>query len=395
MIILKFSPYFPPHKWWLESHIEERSQWWIKKKYGKVINITTPMWQENAIKEYPTISYKSKIIWYKKDWYEIVILDAFDLIPVFPFPKFRSKNFWITINYLKQSCKWYNKKDIIVNTHTRFFLTSLLWWIFAKRYWFKRIHIEHWVDFVKLASKFKTTIAWIFDQTIGRRIFKNSNTTIGISWWCQRFVNKFTKKQIPIIHRWMNFTNMIKTNTKSKKTINQITLWFVWRLVKLKWLDLLISAFDNIEKKIPNLKLEIIWDWDEKEKLEEMVSSLSLEKKIIFLGFKDRDFIANKFLPNIDIIVNPSYQEWLPTSVLEGLLSKCVVVATDVWWTNEISNKEDLILVKPGNIKNLQRWLEYAIENYKQSKWLSYKHIKDHFNWNKNIKKYYEIYTKI
>ncbi len=351
------------------------------------------MWQENTIKENPTISYKSKVIWYKKDWYEVIILDSFDLIPVFPFPKFRSKKFRISIKYLKQKIKTYNKKEIIVNTHTRFFLTSLMWWIFAKRNWLKRIHIEHGVDFVKLASKSKTTIAWIFDQTIGRRIFRQSNMTIGISWWCQRFANKFTKKTVPVIHRGMDFANIIKQNTTPKRS-DQIILWFVWRLVKLKWLDLLISAFDYIQKKIPNLKLEIVWDWDEKEKLQTMVKSLSLQDKISFLGFKDRDFVANNFLPHIDIIINPSYQEWLPTSVLEWLLCKCVVVATNVWWTNEISSEKDLILIKPGNAKDLQKWLEYAIQNNKKLKWLSYNQVKSNFDWNKNIEKYYTIYQK-
>lgn len=61
------------------------------------------------------------------------------------------------------------------------------------------------MDFVKLASKVKSTIAWLYDQTIGRYVFRCSDMVIGISAGCQRFAQKFTKKKIPVIHRGMNF----------------------------------------------------------------------------------------------------------------------------------------------------------------------------------------------
>jgi len=138
--VIKFSPYFPPHKWGLESHIQERSQRRIKKEYGEVINVTTPMGQDLS-HETKEIYYKNHIIWYHKDWYQIIMLDAFNLIPVFPFPRFWTRKFWITIHYLRSQINQYGKKNIVINTHTRFFLTSLVGWIFAKCTWTKRIHI--------------------------------------------------------------------------------------------------------------------------------------------------------------------------------------------------------------------------------------------------------------
>lgn len=393
--VIKFVPYFPPHKWWLESHVQERSQRWVKKWYGNVINVTTPMWQ-NLTKEHDKIYYKDEIIWYKKDWYTVIILDAFDLIPVFPFPKFWTKKFWIVLSYLKSQIKSNWKEHTIVNTHTRFFITSLVWWLFAKYNWVKRIHIEHGVDFVKLASKLKSFVAYIYDQTIGRYIFRCSTVVIWISAWCQRFAHKFTKKEIPVIHRGMDFSQIIKSAWwKKEHPKSEIIIGFVGRIVKLKWLDLLVQAFNNLQAKYKNLKLEIVWDWDETERLKDMIKSLWLQNKISFLWFKERDFVANNFLPHVDIVVNPSYQEWLPTSVLEWLLSKCVIVATDVGGTPEISDKSDLILVKKWDINSLQKWLEYAINNYKTLTWLSYDYVKSHFDWNSSIQQYHNVYTHI
>lgn len=391
--IIKFVPYFPPHKWGLESHVQERSQWWVKKGYGEVINVATPMGQE-IDKEEEKIIYKNTCIWYRKDCYQVIILDAFDLIPVFPFPKFWTKKFWKTIGYLRTQIKLHGRKHIVVNTHTRFFLTSLVGGIFAKWNRVKWIHIEHGVDFVKLASKFKSFIAYLYDQTLWRWVFRCSSMVVGISAGCQRFAHNFTKKKIPVIHRGMEFASLIHTS-KTERNPDKIVLWFVGRLVKLKGIDLLIQAFYDLQKKYHNIFLEIVGDGDELTWLQELVKKHGLQDKITFLWFKDGEYVANIFLPHIDIVVNPSYQEWLPTSVLEWLLSKCVVVATNVWGTPEISDKKDLILVNKWSISDLQKGLKYAILNHQKLKGLSYERVKEHFDWKRSIEKYHEVYQWI
>jgi hypothetical protein len=90
-----------------------------------VINVVTPMGQ-NISHEDDKIHYKNIIIGYRKEGYQVVVLDAFDLIPVFPFPKFWTKRFRTTISYLKSQIKGYGKEHTLVNTHTRFFLTSFV-----------------------------------------------------------------------------------------------------------------------------------------------------------------------------------------------------------------------------------------------------------------------------
>lgn len=72
-----------------------------------------------------------------------------------------------------------------------------------------------------------------------------------------------------------------------------------------------------------------------------------------------------------------------------------MVVATDVWWTPEISDKDDLILVKPGDEESLYFWLEKAIKNYNKIAGLSKEHVKTEFDRNKNIEKYHEVYERL
>jgi hypothetical protein len=46
--------------------------------------------------------------------------------------------------------EWNKDEKIIIQTHTRFFLSSFIGWLFAKYHKLKWIHIEHWSDYVKL-----------------------------------------------------------------------------------------------------------------------------------------------------------------------------------------------------------------------------------------------------
>lgn len=393
--IIQFLPYFPPHKWWLEIVAEELSSFYVVKWYWEVINIVFSVWQENWVFEY------------EKNWYKVYILPAFDIIPNFPVPKFWKKDFWKILKRINPShnilrnpsskilplslMEGENKEKWIIQTHTRFFLSSLLGWLFAKYHKLKWVHIEHGSDYVKSTSKLVEKLSYFYDKIVWTWIFKKADKIVAISNWVKKFIqNEFTKKDIEVIYNWINFTSKEKIYNE-----DTIRIWFVWRLVKLKWVDLLINSFKDLSEKYKNIELEVVWDWDERKNLEDLVLKLWIQNKIRFLWVKNREYIANSFLPQIDILVNPSYQEWLPTTVLEWLLSKCVVVATDVWWTKEISSFDDLIIVEKWNINSIEKWIEKAILNCKYLRWKSFWYIKETFDWNENIKKYFNLYNNL
>lgn len=102
-----------------------------------------------------------------------------------------------------------------------------------------------------------------------------------------------------------------------------------------------------------NISCWIVGDGEDRLKLEAFVRENKLESRVAFLGFMSKNEVLTGILPGTDIFVNPSLQEGLPTTVIEALLSKCVVVATDVGGTKEISDKEDLIIVSPGDSDSL------------------------------------------
>lgn len=380
MMLIQFISQFPPYRgglWEIAKEISVRAA----KSDIQVINcISSAEQDKKGIADADRILFQNQYIGYRKDGYKVLIIPSFDIIYNFPCPKFRTREFFLIMSYLS-SC--IGKEKPVVQTHTRFFLWSLRGGLYAKWKWYKRYHVEHGSDYAKLNTRWKTWIARIRDEMLGRWIL-NTAHGVAISARVQQFVSKFTKHKTELIHNGIDFVPYSKINNDSI-----IKIGFVGRLVKLKGVHHLLQVFALLSKYHSNIVLEVVWWWDEEDNLKQLASQLDLVD-VVFFGSKDRQRIAKEFLPHIDIFVNPSYMEWFPTSVLEALLSECIVVATDVGGTAEITDKNDLILIKPGDEKDLMRGLEKAISDYSSLSWLSKEYILTNFSRKGQIEKYKE-----
>ena len=67
--IIQFMPYFPPHKWWVETVWEEIGKYWTKNDFWSFINLVTDFEQdlfldnsdyEKIIFDLPAGIFKSK-----------------------------------------------------------------------------------------------------------------------------------------------------------------------------------------------------------------------------------------------------------------------------------------------------------------------------------------------
>lgn len=407
--VIQFLPYFPPHKGGLENVAQEFGKFYTKNLYWEVTNIIFWVWQRDFGKiskeEKLEISKNEnlsciknenwKIIWYEKNWYKVYILPAFDIIYNYPVPKFWEEEFWnilkITERYLEEKInEWENT---IIQTHTRFFLSTFLGLIFAKINKIKLVHVEHGSWYVKSIAWRKRIISIIYDNSLGRLVLIFADKIVAISKKNKDFTKKFSSKEIKVIYNGINFNFYPKVKSNNWK----IRLTFVGRLIKLKWIDILLETIKKLKLENYNYSfiLNIVWDWEEKNKLEEFVKNNQLDNNVIFCWLKDKNCIEEEILPNTDILINPSLQEWLPTTVLEWLISKCVVVATDVGGTSEISDKNDLIIVKPWDMEDLEKGLKFAIENIENFSWLSYEDIKKRFDWDESVAEYFNLYKSI
>ncbi len=338
--VMHFLPYFPPHSGWVEMYAKE----WVENyiiEWGEACIVTFSGWQKKW----------SRI----ENWYDVIVLPAFDIVHSFPFPKFWMPSFWTGIQRAK---KW---NPDILHTHTRFFLSSFLWGIFAKLYHIPWIHIEHGSGFVVSWSRLIETVSRWYDHTLGQWTLSHADEVVAVSEACEHFVrDTFAIKKVRTIYR-----GITPTATVMKPSSDKIHIWFVGRLVDLKWVDVLIRAFAQVQRDYKGsvlLKLQIIGDGPEKKKLEKLSESLTLSESIEFLGVVPIERVRSEFLPSFHIFVNPSFQEWLPTTVIEALIAGCQVIATDVGWTREILRYAPFLLIAPRNIRSLQEAMEKSIQ---------------------------------
>ncbi len=270
MRVAQFVPYFPPHKWGVETVAEEFSKYFISEKCWEVLNVTFSVGQK---------SLQS----YQQDGYKVLIIPAFDIISNYPFPKFWTLQFR---SVLKQVKKW---NPDIIQTHTRFFLSTFIGGICAKLWKKKRVHVEHGSGLVKGLPWWKSFFANLYDYTFGKLCFSGADQIVAISQGNIPFIKKFSNTPIEAIYRGLDFPEI----KRGKKNSDSISLGFIGRLVKLKGVDLLISAFADLISDYPDIHLQIIGDGEERQNLEKQVQSLNIEDKVFLVLFL---FIINKYL---------------------------------------------------------------------------------------------------
>ncbi len=389
--IIQFLPYYPPHKWWLETHAQQWAFYWSANNYWKVYNIITDIDQDYKDKE--KIIFKWKTIWYKENNIENLVVPSFEIIPNFPMYKIWTKKYKLIKKYLK------TKKINIVITRTRFFLTSFIGWIFAKNNNIKWTHIEHGSDYVKLNSKFKTSIAKIYDKIIWKWIFKKSDILVWVSYACKDFIqNEFIDRKIYVIYRWLDFNinnDSIKSDDIKNKYKNKIIVWFLGRLYKWKNVDTLIKAYYNLDKHLQNkIQLVVVWDGEDFDRL----NKLDIDKNIYFTWWKSFDE-AIKLQSQFDIHFHTSSPGWwLATTLLQAMKLWCFIVSTPYEWASEvIKNNYNWILLKDDSLWELKKWLIEWIKSSNKRKEFALKNkeiIQNQFSWNENIKKYYDLFLK-
>lgn len=99
----------------------------------------------------------------------------------------------------------------------------------------------------------------------------------------------------------------------------------VGRLVKLKGFELLIRAFARLSQKL-NARLIIIGEGEERQKLEQLIDSLGLGKRVELLGVQENPW---KYMARADLFVLSSLTEGWPNVIGEAMALGLPIVATD------------------------------------------------------------------
>jgi glycosyltransferase involved in cell wall biosynthesis len=360
MKLIIFPGNYVPHIGGLETHVDEFSKYY--SKYAE-ITIFTPRVKNSKEKEI------------RHDKVKVIRYPAIEIINDYFIPNIFSSKFWkLYLNLKKEKFDW-------VMTRTLFFTNSTIGLIFAKCNKSKLIHVEHGSSYPKTSNP----IVWIFSKLylffIGNIHTRLSHKIVCVSNESKKYINLFWKKcEVNVIYRGVDKNRIDKIK---RKKLEKNSIVYAGRLIEGKGIIDLINA--TLKEKYT---IYIIGEGSEINKLKEKAKISN--SKIIFTGKLNYDKVIS-YMKGCEIVINPSYSEGLPTSILDSLYSNCKIIATDVGGTKEILNenwnKKGYRLIQPKNIDELNQAIKEVFKENKEKINLN----KLNFDWEKHAEQYHKL----
>ena len=130
-----------------------------------------------------------------------------------------------------------------------------------------------------------------------------------------------------------------------------IVFGFVGRLVPIKNVPALVTAFARVLTAVPDACLVIAGDGSERPAVERMIAGLGIAGRVRLLGW--REDLANLYA-TIDVCVLSSRNEGTPVAVIEAMAAERPIVATRVGGVADVVDDGSTgILVPAGDVEAL------------------------------------------
>jgi glycosyltransferase involved in cell wall biosynthesis len=151
-----------------------------------------------------------------------------------------------------------------------------------------------------------------------------------------------------------------------KKESNGIKLGYIGIISEQKGIFELINSFRDIHKKYVEFELHIAGSFVDNEtekKVKDFIFCNKLNDSIKFIGNVD-EVEKEKFYHSIDILLMPSWHEGHPNVILEALVSKLPVIASDVGAVSEsVIENHNGFLIPAKDSTSLTEKVEIFLNN--------------------------------
>ncbi|PIW70438.1 MAG: hypothetical protein COW08_01850 [Ignavibacteriales bacterium CG12_big_fil_rev_8_21_14_0_65_30_8] len=195
-----------------------------------------------------------------------------------------------------------------------------------------------------------------------------------------------------------NSTNNYKLKNRFGITDNDIVLGKIARLSVIKGHIYLLQAFEKISKQIPNVKLLLVGDGENKTKLLKFIDNKKLNDKIIFTGLIPTNEMP-AVISLINIVVHTALLEGLPRVFTQAQLMGKPIISFDLDGAHEvIEDGKNGYLIKPLNIEMLTNKIIDLVSNINKAKDFSIyakNNIKDDFSIGTMVEKNHKLYQEL
>ena len=218
-------------------------------------------------------------------------------------------------------------KPDIVHAHQRGIL-AIFWALFNGVYLITTIHTNPQACFKWWFERFFFKISMLLRRNIVVAISEYNQKLIKDYWHLNDKYARFINNGIDIpqfFHKSHDFFSFINASRQDKNK-NQI---------------LILKAFLRLFNEHKDIKLYLIGDGEERQKLKTFAAVNGLEQCVIFTGFLES---PKEYFANCDVYISSSNREGLSLSVLEGMASELAVIATDAGGVRDLARENGILI---------------------------------------------------
>lgn len=227
-------------------------------------------------------------------------------------------------------------------------------------------------------------------RSIQRLVVRNADMVIVPSDYFFDLVSRWGVKEnrIKRIYNGVSVPEGLSDDQKREKVIVS-----AGRLVPWKGFDELLK----ILKDLPDYKLEIFGDGEDKKRLLDISKELGVYERVSFMGQVDRKILLSH-IKSANVFVLASHFESFSFQIVESMMVGTPVIAYDIGNLSEIvKSGENGILVEEGNTVSMRDWIVKISEKNDTCRLFSERAITDsnQFALSKTVDQLEEILNKI
>lgn len=203
------------------------------------------------------------------------------------------------------------------------------------------------------------------------------------------------EKNIKVIYNSVDLDKFKPSPSKPENFSKKFIVGFIGRLNEEKGVKYLILAVAKIKEIIPQIKLIIIGEGDQKKSLQMLIKDKNIEDKVTFVGFQ-KDI--PKWLANFDCLVLPATRrETFGIVVAEAMACLKPVIVSDVGGLSEVVGDNGYI-VPPHHSTGIADNITKIYTNYslalKKAK-IGRQRVEEYFTLQKMIQTYAQTFQEL